>query len=77
MITQSRLTVNGVDLKTPNLLEPPPQVTVGDAPEKHEKESDMSLISRFVESFETVIEKAIDRLTEKVHQIPLYDRGYR
>jgi len=34
MITQSTLTINGIDLKTPNLLEPPPRVTVGKAPEK-------------------------------------------
>lgn len=33
MITQSLLTTNGVDLKTPKLLEPPPRVTVGDKPE--------------------------------------------
>ena len=34
MITQSKLTVKGVDLKTPKLLEPPPRVTVGSAPDK-------------------------------------------
>lgn len=34
MITQSTLTVNGIDLKTPDLLEPPPRVTVGTPPEK-------------------------------------------
>lgn len=34
MITQSLLTINGVDLKTPNLLEPPPRTTIGAAPEK-------------------------------------------
>lgn len=33
MITQSTLTTNGVDLKTPALLEPPPRVTVGDKPD--------------------------------------------
>jgi len=34
MITQSKLTLNGIDLKTPKLFEPPQRVTVGDAPEK-------------------------------------------
>lgn len=32
MITQSTLTLEGVDLKTPALLEPPPRVTVGEPP---------------------------------------------
>jgi len=34
MITQSRKTVKGIDLKTPKLLEPPPRVTVGTQPSK-------------------------------------------
>jgi hypothetical protein len=34
MITQSRLTIGGVDLKTPRLFEPPPRVSVGTPPEK-------------------------------------------
>lgn len=33
LITQSTLTVNGVDLKTPRLIEPPPRVTIGKKPE--------------------------------------------
>lgn len=34
MITQSLITTNGVDLKTPKMFEPPPRVTVGEPPEK-------------------------------------------
>lgn len=34
MITQSLLTINGVDLKTPALPNPPKRVTVGNAPDK-------------------------------------------
>lgn len=34
MITQSLKTVNGVELKTPRLIEPPPRATIGVAPEK-------------------------------------------
>jgi hypothetical protein len=34
MITQSTLTTNGIDLKTPKLFEPPPRVSVGPPPEK-------------------------------------------
>lgn len=32
VITQSLLTINGVDLKTPPLLDPPPRTTVGEPP---------------------------------------------
>ena len=34
MITQSLITTNGIDLKTPPLFEPPPRVTAGEPPEK-------------------------------------------
>lgn len=33
-ITQSTLTVNGIDLKTPRLIDPPPRVTRGEKPDR-------------------------------------------
>ena len=34
MITQSLRTINGIDLKTPPLIDPPPRTTIGKPPEK-------------------------------------------